>query len=40
MESHGGHDLLVAGLSRPQDTVRLEAIRGCRGTPGARTTTA
>jgi hypothetical protein len=28
MESRAGHDLLVIGLSRPQDTVRLEAIRG------------
>src|SRR5262249_54961629 len=28
MDSSAGHDLLVAGLSRPQDTVRMEAIRG------------
>lgn len=28
MESHAGHDVLVAGLSRPEETVRMEAIRG------------
>jgi len=30
METHGGHDLLLAGLGSGQDTIRLEAIQGLR----------